>query len=133
MYIIQKNGLAVSKSKVVLFQTKILRLSDFLSPKERKKNKMPKKAIVASSRGKGLRLALPGPIKQYQSGHLPNNPSKSYLPNNHNHNIPNKQNKPRLIVPSQSKPSWPYKIKVSQKSTKNLGPKFEVNQMKKLI
>ncbi|MED6113561.1 hypothetical protein PIB30_071971 [Stylosanthes scabra] len=28
---------------------------------------MPKKAIVASSRGKGLRLALPGPIKQSQS------------------------------------------------------------------
>ncbi|MED6199205.1 hypothetical protein PIB30_073748 [Stylosanthes scabra] len=27
---------------------------------------MPKKAIVASSRGKGLRLALPGPIKQSQ-------------------------------------------------------------------
>ncbi|MED6127815.1 hypothetical protein PIB30_091711 [Stylosanthes scabra] len=31
------------------------------------KNKMPKKAIVTSSRGKGLRLALPGPIKQSQS------------------------------------------------------------------
>ncbi|MED6198950.1 hypothetical protein PIB30_071515 [Stylosanthes scabra] len=30
---------------------------------------MPKKAIVASSRGKGLRLALPGPIKQSQSGY----------------------------------------------------------------
>ncbi|MED6163878.1 hypothetical protein PIB30_084239, partial [Stylosanthes scabra] len=28
---------------------------------------MPKKAIVDSSRGKGLRLALPGPIKQSQS------------------------------------------------------------------
>ncbi|MED6177959.1 hypothetical protein PIB30_103068 [Stylosanthes scabra] len=28
---------------------------------------MPKKAIVASSSGKGLRLALPGPIKQSQS------------------------------------------------------------------
>ncbi|MED6213609.1 hypothetical protein PIB30_095079, partial [Stylosanthes scabra] len=28
---------------------------------------MPKKAIVASSRGKGLRFALPGPIKQSQS------------------------------------------------------------------
>ncbi|MED6129102.1 hypothetical protein PIB30_104573, partial [Stylosanthes scabra] len=34
---------------------------------ERKKNPMPKKAIVASSRGKGLRLALSGPIKQSQS------------------------------------------------------------------
>ncbi|MED6190982.1 hypothetical protein PIB30_111365, partial [Stylosanthes scabra] len=30
---------------------------------------MPKKAIVASSRGKGIRLALPGPIKQSQSSH----------------------------------------------------------------
>ncbi|MED6128827.1 hypothetical protein PIB30_101670 [Stylosanthes scabra] len=30
---------------------------------------MPKKAIVASSRGKGIRLALPGPIKQSQSGY----------------------------------------------------------------
>ncbi|MED6116517.1 hypothetical protein PIB30_101027, partial [Stylosanthes scabra] len=30
---------------------------------------MPKKAIVASSRGKGIRLALPGPIKQPQSGY----------------------------------------------------------------
>ncbi|MED6178228.1 hypothetical protein PIB30_105575, partial [Stylosanthes scabra] len=30
---------------------------------------MPKKAIVASSRGKGIRLALPGPIKQNQSGY----------------------------------------------------------------
>ncbi|MED6214961.1 hypothetical protein PIB30_108496, partial [Stylosanthes scabra] len=30
-------------------------------------NLMPKKAIVASSRGKGLRPALPGPIKQSQS------------------------------------------------------------------
>ncbi|MED6215247.1 hypothetical protein PIB30_111523, partial [Stylosanthes scabra] len=28
---------------------------------------MPKKAIVASSRGKGVRLALPGPINQSQS------------------------------------------------------------------
>ncbi|MED6167095.1 hypothetical protein PIB30_115769, partial [Stylosanthes scabra] len=28
---------------------------------------MPKKAIVAFSRGKGVRLALPGPIKQSQS------------------------------------------------------------------
>ncbi|MED6154403.1 hypothetical protein PIB30_112065, partial [Stylosanthes scabra] len=28
---------------------------------------MPKKAIVASSRGKGVRLAPPGPIKQLQS------------------------------------------------------------------
>ncbi|MED6145338.1 hypothetical protein PIB30_024239 [Stylosanthes scabra] len=30
---------------------------------------MPKKAIVASSKGKGIRLALPGPIKQSQSGY----------------------------------------------------------------
>ncbi|MED6226682.1 hypothetical protein PIB30_106212, partial [Stylosanthes scabra] len=30
---------------------------------------MPKKAIVASSRGKGIRLALPRPIKQSQSSH----------------------------------------------------------------
>ncbi|MED6116247.1 hypothetical protein PIB30_098290, partial [Stylosanthes scabra] len=30
---------------------------------------MPKKAIVASSRGKGIRLALPGPTKQFQSGY----------------------------------------------------------------
>ncbi|MED6222089.1 hypothetical protein PIB30_061077 [Stylosanthes scabra] len=30
---------------------------------------MPKKAIVASSRSKGIRLALPGPIKQNQSGY----------------------------------------------------------------
>ncbi|MED6137082.1 hypothetical protein PIB30_061629 [Stylosanthes scabra] len=30
---------------------------------------MPKKAIVASSRDKGIRLALPGPIKQSQSGY----------------------------------------------------------------
>ncbi|MED6116208.1 hypothetical protein PIB30_097971, partial [Stylosanthes scabra] len=35
--------------------------------KERKKNQMPKKAIVASSRVKGLRLTLLGPIKQSQS------------------------------------------------------------------
>ncbi|MED6165870.1 hypothetical protein PIB30_103754, partial [Stylosanthes scabra] len=34
---------------------------------ERKKNPMPKMAIIASSRGKGPRLALPGPIKQSQS------------------------------------------------------------------
>ncbi|MED6213604.1 hypothetical protein PIB30_095028, partial [Stylosanthes scabra] len=32
---------------------------------------MPKKAIVASSRGKGLRLTLPGPIKQSQSTQEP--------------------------------------------------------------
>ncbi|MED6165343.1 hypothetical protein PIB30_098686, partial [Stylosanthes scabra] len=32
---------------------------------------MPKKAIVASSQGKGLRLALPGPIKQSQSTQKP--------------------------------------------------------------
>ncbi|MED6197616.1 hypothetical protein PIB30_058145 [Stylosanthes scabra] len=35
--------------------------------RERKKISMPKKTIVASSRGKGLRLALPRPIKQSQS------------------------------------------------------------------
>ncbi|MED6129572.1 hypothetical protein PIB30_109210, partial [Stylosanthes scabra] len=33
------------------------------------RKKMPKKAIVASSRGKGICLALPGPIKQPQSGY----------------------------------------------------------------
>ncbi|MED6225597.1 hypothetical protein PIB30_095141, partial [Stylosanthes scabra] len=36
---------------------------------EKKKTSMPKKAIVASSRGKGIRLALPRPIKQSQSSH----------------------------------------------------------------
>ncbi|MED6128400.1 hypothetical protein PIB30_097439, partial [Stylosanthes scabra] len=33
------------------------------------RKKIPKKAIVASTRGKGIRLALPGPIKQSQSGY----------------------------------------------------------------
>ncbi|MED6166780.1 hypothetical protein PIB30_112798, partial [Stylosanthes scabra] len=33
------------------------------------RKKMPKRTIVASSRGKGIRLALPGPIKQSKSGY----------------------------------------------------------------
>ncbi|MED6211017.1 hypothetical protein PIB30_069625 [Stylosanthes scabra] len=36
---------------------------------QRERKKMPKKAIVASSRGKRIHLALPGPIKQSQSGY----------------------------------------------------------------
>ncbi|MED6136075.1 hypothetical protein PIB30_052544 [Stylosanthes scabra] len=37
--------------------------------------------------------------------------------------LPSKPNKPKLIMPFQSKHLWPYKIKVSQKSIKNLGLK----------
>ncbi|MED6137563.1 hypothetical protein PIB30_066105, partial [Stylosanthes scabra] len=80
---------------------------------------MPKKAIVASSRGKGLRLALPGPIKQSQStqesGSSTQQLQSAQKSRSSTQQSPSqssqKSNKLRPIMPFQSKPSWPYKTK----------------------
>ncbi|MED6115243.1 hypothetical protein PIB30_088539, partial [Stylosanthes scabra] len=105
------------------------------------RKKMPKKAIVASSRGKGIRLALPGPIKQSQSGY--ESGSSTQQPAQKSTQSPQSKNEagPSTQQPKPTKADYAfpiqtlmaYKTKVSPNLTKNLGQKSVVSQMKILI
>ncbi|XLU19377.1 hypothetical protein S245_055443, partial [Arachis hypogaea] len=63
------------------------------------------------------------PQLSHLSNNLPNNPPKAQS-NNQLNQQPINPNKLRQIMPFQSKPSWLYRTKVSQNSTKNLGLTF---------
>ncbi|MED6203221.1 hypothetical protein PIB30_113442, partial [Stylosanthes scabra] len=75
---------------------------------------MPKKAIVASSRGKGIRLAFRGPIKQSQPGYESGSSTQQPAQKSTKQSTQSPQSKneagPSTQQPKQTKADYPFPI-----------------------